>query len=377
MSGSAATAAARGNGTPRLAAAPRRTWRETVRAWLKPPRRLRLLRPGTVLILGIFGLGFATLNTGNNVLYLLLGSLLGLIALSGWLSEQSLQRNRIIRSLPAAVTAGHTARIEYRVHNGKRRLPTVGLELRDTGVPRGTFGIAFIPIIEPGSHAAATAEVHFLRRGVYQLHTIIAATSYPFGLFAKERDIELDGLITVWPPTDRPVRAPRPAGRRGVRSSAGGGAAVGAERGDFRALRPYRVGDDPRDVHWRSTARRGEPIMREYDRDAAESYWIVLDTVAGNDVVFEIAVELTASLVARAADAGERAGVMVGATRIPAASDRTVIDAALDALARIERQEQGSLSLPASPADCVIVTARELSAESYADMFRANAETSL
>jgi uncharacterized protein (DUF58 family) len=354
----------------------RRAW-DRIRVLLDPPRRLRVLRPGYVLIIGIFALSFATLNTGNNVLYLLLGALLGLIALSGWLSEQSLQKNRITRILPASVTAGHTARIEYRARNLKKRLPTVALELRDVGVKRAVFGMGFIPLVEPGMHGAAVAEVRFDRRGVYRLSRVVAATSYPFGLFEKERDLKVDGLVTVWPRTDRPVRAPRPAGRRGARAAAGGGAAGGAERGDFRAQRPYSVGDDPRDVHWRSTARRGEPIMREYDRDAAESYWIVLDAVASTDVTFEIAVELAAALIARAADAGERVGCMIGDIRIPAAGDRTAVEASLDALARVERREQGTMPLPAPPAECVVVTGRDIARGSYADVFPASAETSL
>jgi uncharacterized protein (DUF58 family) len=348
-----------------------------IRAAFRPPRRLKLLRPGVVLILGIFGLGFATMNTGNNVLYLLMGALLGLIALSGWLSEQSLQRNHIVRSLPPSITAGHIARITYHVHNGKSKLPTVALELRESATPRATIGAAFVPIIEPGADASAVAEVRYDRRGLHRLETLIATTSYPFGLFEKERDLRVEGLVTVWPRTDRIVRVPRPAGRRGVRSSAGGGAAVGAERGDFRALRPYRPGDDPRDVHWRSTARRGEPIMREYDRDATESYWIVLDTVAATDVVFEIAVEMAAALVARAARAGERVGAMVGNTRIPAAADGTSLDAALDALARVDRVEHGPLMLPAAPGDCVVVSARDIAGGAYADVYRATAEATL
>jgi uncharacterized protein (DUF58 family) len=355
---------------------PSRAWKR-FRRMLEPPRRLRVLRPGYVLIGGIFALSFATLNTGNNVLYLLLGALLGLIALSGWLSEQSLQKNRVARVLPASVTAGHTARIEYRAMNMKKVLPTVALELRETDVPRGTFGVGFLAIIEPGDSAASSAEMRFTRRGIYRLNRIVASTSYPFGLFEKERDLRLDGFVTVWPRTDRLVRTPRPAGRRGVRHSAGAGAAVGAERGDFRALRPYRAGDDPRDVHWRSTARRGEPIVREYDRDASESYWIVLDTVAPGDVVFEIAVEMTAALAARASAAGERVGCMIGDIRIPAAGDRTAIDAALDALARVERRDSGTMMLPAAAGECVVVTARSIDTAGYGDVFPAAEETSL
>jgi hypothetical protein len=61
--------------------------------------------------------------------------------------------------------------------------------------------------------------------------------------------------------------------------------------------------------------------------------------------------------------------------RVPAAPDGTSLDAALDALARVERVEQGALALPAAPGDCVIVSARDISPANYADVYRAMAET--
>ena len=94
-------------------------------------------------------------------------------------------------------------------------------------------------------------------------------------------------------------------------------------------------------------------------------------------MVFEIAVELAAALVARAAGAGERVGCQIGAIRIPARSDRIAIEAALDALAHVERATAGAPALPAPAAECVLVTARDLPAEPYADLFRATAETTL
>ncbi|HSL70011.1 MAG TPA: hypothetical protein VK864_07190, partial [Longimicrobiales bacterium] len=83
----------------------------TVRQWLRPPRRLRFTRSGGLLTAAIIALGFATLNTGNNLLYLVLGGLLGLIMLSGWLSEQVLRGIQVRRRLPRAATAREPARV--------------------------------------------------------------------------------------------------------------------------------------------------------------------------------------------------------------------------------------------------------------------------
>lgn len=353
----------------------------SLRAWLRPPRRLRLQRGGTLLIVGVFGLGLATLNTGNNLLYLLVGALLGLIALSGWLSEQTISGIRVERRVPAAVTAGQPARIEYIVRNRKRHLPSVSLEIadveleRDRELVRTAASTAYLPLVPAEESARASTQLVVSRRGVYRFRRTVLSTAYPFGLFVKERDIVLPGSLVVWPRTDRPVRPHRVAGRQGVRRQADHAAAgaAGAQRGDYRALRPYRPGDDPRDVHWRTSARRAEPFVREYDRDPADSYWIVLDLrapahgSAALRLAQEAAVEIAAAVVARAASLGHRFGLAAGDVRLAPTAGAGQLEAALDVLARAEFGGT-ALPLPAPAAECVLVTPRAADAAPYADV---------
>ncbi|HUF51049.1 MAG TPA: DUF58 domain-containing protein [Longimicrobiales bacterium] len=364
----------------------RRAWLR-LRRWLRPPRRLTVLRPGGFLIFGTFALGLATLNTGNNLLYLLMGALLGTIALSGWLSEQALRELRIRRIVPRAITAGEHARIDYEITNRKRNLPSHGIEVRElvdadeiTVADRAgalhaealQLDAGFIAALEPGATARARAPLTAPRRGVIALDGVTLTTAFPFGLFAKERDIELPGSLTVWPRADRKVRAPRLGGRRGQRQQLGVGAAAGAERGDYRGLRQYRPGDDPRDIHWRSSARRGEPIIREYDRDAADEYWIVLDTVAPDEAAGEAAVEIAASVIALAAERGDRFGVAAGAARIQPGVGSARVDAALDVLAAINMTRTGAEpALPARAESCVLVTARAAGGTAWGDLYHA------
>ncbi|MGH7445655.1 MAG: DUF58 domain-containing protein, partial [Longimicrobiales bacterium] len=108
-----------------------RGWLERVRHRLRPRRRLRLLRPGGLLIGGIFGLGFATLNTGNNLLYLLLGALLGLIVLSGMLSEQALRGLHVRRRVPRTITAGEPAAMRYALRKDDGRLASYAVSVRE------------------------------------------------------------------------------------------------------------------------------------------------------------------------------------------------------------------------------------------------------
>lgn len=343
-----------------------------LRALLRPPRRLRVLRAGGFLISGTLALGFATLNTGNNLLYLLMGALLGTIALSGWLSEHALREVSLRRSVPRAVTAGTPAHIEYSVRNGKRRLPSHGLELREQLQPHSPLrcGGAYVAALEPGASARVRVELLPERRGVYALEGLVLATLFPFGLFAKERDIELPGTLVVWPRTDRPVRTPRVAAASGRRLRLAAAAARGAERGEYRGLREYRAGDDPRDIHWRTTARRGALMVREYDREAKDEYWIVLDTVASTEAAGEAAVEVAASVITAAGTRGDRFGLAAGSTRIPPGTAAGRIEAALDVLAAVIVTRAGPLPTPpVRTQSCVLITARGADGATWGDVF--------
>lgn len=360
--------------------APTRRWPCRLRRWLEPPRRLRVLRSGAFLIFGTLALGLASLNTGNNLLYLLMGALLGTITLSGWLSEQALRDLLITRAVPRAATAGEPLRLRYAVTNAKRRLPSHGLELLerfspdDDGADQVDVVPAFVAALEPGAVTQASAVATARRRGVYALDGLILATSFPFGLFAKERDIALPGRLVVWPRTDRPVREPRLGGRHGRRLRAGASAAAGVQRGDYRGLREYRPGDDPRDVHWRSTARRSELIVREYDRDTADEYWIVLDTVSPDDAAGEVAVEAAAALMVRAAAHGDRFGLAAGAARMLPGAAAGRVEAGLDVLAAVHMARIGPAPrAPAPAAQCILVSARS-GADGWGDNYTATAE---
>lgn len=338
-----------------------------LRELLRPPRRLHFTRTGGLFTFGVIGLGFATLNTGNNLLYLLLGALLGLIVVSGWLSEQAVRNLRIVRR-PARGTAGEAIALTYEVINGKRHLPSLALDFREIGAPI----TAFLPQVLPGRTAVARTDIIFKRRGVYRLHRFVIGTSFPFGLFVKERDISFAGTIVVWPRTDRVVREPRRAGAR-ARLGAAQSAAAGG-RGDFRSLRPYRLGDDRRDVHWRTSARYSEPVVREYERDASETLWIALDLRAEDGDAAEDAVEIAASLCAQGVSRGERVALVTNDVVVDPGSGTGQLERILDTLARVQFRVDGpSLEPPVSRAVCVAVTTSD--ASGYSDVFNVSAAT--
>ena len=93
-------------------------------ARFSPPRTLRPTREGWWCLLAAIGVGLAAVSTSNNLLYLLEAMLLGLVVVSGLLSEMSMHGLRLALRVPDEIFAGRPALFAVVVVNGKRRLPS-------------------------------------------------------------------------------------------------------------------------------------------------------------------------------------------------------------------------------------------------------------
>jgi uncharacterized protein (DUF58 family) len=325
-------------------------WRR-IRSW----RRIHFTAGGFAFTLGVSAVGFAAINTGNNLLHLLLGAMLGLIVVSGWMSERMIRDLVIERDTPKGITVGQEARITYRVRNVRKRIPSLAVEI----VEEGLADRAFLPKV-PAGGAATTRSFHrSTRRGVHALETVTLSTGFPFGLFIKERDIKLPGELVVWPRANRALRPPvQGAGRQQRRTPAErGGLGI---RGEYRSLHEYRPGDDARDIHWKSSARMRSPVVREYESDASEDLWICLDCSGPPGDVAEDLIEIAASLAARAAQEGRRFGLAADGPPIHPASGPRQLERVFDALARAEfRPDAPPLEIPTDVSRCVLVSMRD------------------
>src|SRR6476661_7113606 len=219
------------------------------RRW-RPPRRLSFTREGKIIVLLSVGLGFAAINTGNNLLYLLLGWLLSFIIASGVLSEITLRDLIVERRPPPRIHAGEPFLMEVVIKNGKPKRASYSIEVEDL---QGKVPIDkrcyFLKIPEAKSQRTSYRHT-FVRRGAYTLTGYRLATKFPFALFRKSRDVDAPLEIIVYPAR---VAVPRPAPKTTSRGETSANRL--GRRGEFFGLREGREGDDRRDVHWRSSAR--------------------------------------------------------------------------------------------------------------------------
>jgi uncharacterized protein (DUF58 family) len=251
---------------------PRNVWGK-LRRWFRPPRKLRLTREGKYFIGITFGVGFAAINTGNNLLYLLLGMLLSLIVVSGVMSELSLRHLTVVRRLPPRAQVGRAHLVEIEVYNHKQRVPSYAIEIEDLRAGQPADKRCFFLKISPRSAQVAAYRRTPARRGRDRHIGFRVATRFPFGLFEKSRELGADGDLIIYPAVD-PVQLPVDQQGRRI----GGDGAAGRGAGDeMIGVRPMREGDDPRDIYWRKSTIPRQLVLRERARETRQDVVLKLD----------------------------------------------------------------------------------------------------
>lgn len=155
-----------------------------------------------------------------------------------------------------------------------------------------------IPAIPPGIEIEMTGECMPLRRGVLRFPGCYIACPDPFGLFKNIAHIDNPQKITVLP-----KRYPIPHFKMpGKRTYQKGGVLLASSVGEseeFISLRDYRPGDPLRNIHWKSFAKTGTPIVKEFQDEYFVRHALILDTfdVAEYSDIFEEAVSVAASFI--------------------------------------------------------------------------------
>lgn len=273
-----------------------------------PPRKLRITREGWVFLLVTLGVGAAAVNTGNNLLFLVLGLLLSLIVISGLMSESTLRRIHIERHVPARIHAGSPSLVEVTLHNRKARVPSYSVELEDLLDGWSTDKRCyFLKVAAQGQQTAAYRTV-IPRRGTLRFTGYRVATRFPFSLFEKWREFELPAEVVVYPEL---VEIPRAVASRHGRQGEVGRRRPG-QGDELHGLHELRPGDDVRAIHWRTSARLGRFMVREHEEEQARHLAIYLDNArsrgvaeGGVDPVVERAISIAASLVTERAALGQ------------------------------------------------------------------------
>jgi uncharacterized protein (DUF58 family) len=315
-----------------------------------PRRTIKPTRDGWWCLLVAVGLGVAAINTGNNLLYLLVSALLALIVVSGILSEQSMRGLALTAVTPDEIFAGQPTLLGAAVANRKRWLTSysVTVELLAPAARALETATRFIYIrrIEAGTERLATWEEALPRRGRHRLAGVRMTTRFPFGLFVKAARPALTDEVVVFPRVRPiPIESLRHLGETGDDAARRRG------RGnDLYNLRGYRSGDDPRFIHWRSSAKAEGLMVRELEADTSHNARLVLVGRGGAEAL-EAGLSEAASLAVALVRAGVGVELAGPGCFVPLGHGRPHLRRVLTALALYDPEAAGPDSAPGSPAD--------------------------
>jgi uncharacterized protein (DUF58 family) len=253
----------------------------------------------------------AAIDTGINLYFLTFGMMVCLITAGIGLSELGLAGLRVRRVLPPAIHAGTPYLMGIALENRKRRLPSFSIEVEDLIEGRPIEKRCYFLKLPAGRLQETAYRNTMARRGRYRLSGFRLATKFPFGLLPRARAVADADDLYVYPALIPPPEALL----RGLPAYPAPGRSFAPSRqGEFRGLRAFRPGDDPRDIHWRSSARRGMPLVREKEDDETRQATVILDNdpeAAADGAAFERAVSEAAGVCVELARRGFSVGLAV------------------------------------------------------------------
>jgi uncharacterized protein (DUF58 family) len=315
-------------------------WATLLWALIYPPRGERVVptTSGVVLVSLAIGVGTAAYNTANNILFLTLALLLSCLVLSGVLSWMNLQRITWRVRAERALRAGRTTTLGLEVRNGKRLLPTYGLnfEMQAGGERAERVPLALTSRLDPaGGETCLEWQWRPERRGETAIALVRVSSLFPFGFLRKSYPGRMQRRVWVWPATV-------PYERHGVlapaRRASGETVARVGQSDDLLALRRYAQGDSQRLIHWKASARTGEWLVRQFATEAEQGLSLLIDADRTRWPRPEQC-ELMISLAATLAEDLFREGRLAWVEIVPDAPRRVRrvadLEAVLDRLARI------------------------------------------
>lgn len=256
-------------------------------------------------------LGFAAVNTGNNLLYLLVSALLGFMAVSGVLGRWNLARLELRCVPPEEVYDGVPTLLGIELTNRRRRLPVCLLE-----VTLDNENVLF-PLVEPATAQRKLLPATLHGRGFQSLPALQVRSRFPINFFIRRMTLAVAEPVLVFPTPFSCAEGSiaDPGGGHGVRHNWRRGI-----EGEVSRIGEYRGGEPLKLIHWKLSARHDQLKVKELS--ASSHVPVILDLAALPGAGIEARLRCACWLVGRLLRAGRSVGLRAGATEIPPACSR-------------------------------------------------------
>lgn len=286
-------------------------------------------------------------------LYVVAALLLGIV-LAGWLlNRRALHNVSVARALlhpaDAPLHEGDDLRISLTLYS-ERTLPAAHLDVLEQCPLAAPDHEAralsmFVPLLNEALSFDYSLTVY--QRGVYRFPAVTLRSRAPFGFFRRVARHNVETALLVYPEVrslahfsllDRQPAAQLTHPRAGLGSEVIG-------------VRPYRTGDSPRHIHWRSVARHGQLISKEFAEETQPGVTLVLDRYSPLDFVpehkhtpFEMAVKCAVSMGEYALRRGYPLHLAADNEGMAVPQGALVWDALLQYTARVQARDESRLA---------------------------------
>ena len=326
-------------------------------------RFFRFTQRGTLFVLLIFVISFATLNTGNNLLILVLSFLLASMVVSGIVANLVLYGLKISLTVPDAIHAGQKTVFLVTLHNLKKLFPSFALKLK--GEPDNSSGGTdfflkekIFPYVKAREKVKLSLYCEFGRRGVYSVEGFEVRTTFPFGFFWRGRSLDARGNIVVYPEL-------RDVGHLFLLQAELQGQEGRNRRGwgnELYNIRNYQSGDNARFVHWKSTAKRNRLMIKDFAQEQETPLTVVFSAYLPDDSAphleqFEKAVSYVASLAHDCKMKGHDFRFVSGEFTVTVNGQNREYTALMEYLARVQPADRVDFDPEALPVPCVLFSA--------------------
>ncbi|SIN91720.1 Uncharacterized conserved protein, DUF58 family, contains vWF domain [Singulisphaera sp. GP187] len=256
-----------------------------VLASLWPTQRLLWTREGVLYIAVWAGLLATGLNQQINLILLVAGLAAGPLVASIFASAAMLRKLRVTRRIPAYVFSGEPLTLDYTLENSRRWMAALALAVEDDLTPldrivSGSSSVTprvFFARVPGMTRARLRWQGPSPRRGKYRFRMLDLVTRSPFGLIERRVTTLEPALLTVYPRVGQLTRRWQFLQRQASETRRGMRHDRSAQQQEYHGLRDYRPGDSPRWIHWRTSARLGQPMVKEFEQQNEQDLAILLD----------------------------------------------------------------------------------------------------
>ncbi len=276
----------------------------------QPPKmrfQVRLTPEGWVFVVILCFVTVSAILRNVNLLVVLAGMMIAAL-LFNWRCQVHILKSLFVRRVvPHHVHAGELANIQWECHNRSRRLAAWHINIKDRihRVATSANGtdpdkrqqkkllqrtqsratVSFAEVL-PAQSMFASYKTMFADRGTYLVGDARVSTRFPFGLMQATGQpigpkpiIVAPRLGTLSPHWDRRLQAIA-VGNESVKRRRG------MQEDEFYALRRWRPGDHYRHIHWRTTAKHGRPMIKQFDQPSNRDLALVIDLHVPNSISF-------------------------------------------------------------------------------------------